>query len=101
MWYNRRKKGRREGMQKGPKPAELTISKEERNALEELVRRHHTAQHLAKRGRMILGAADGKSNGDRPRAGNECGHGAEVAHAMAQRAGGGAGRSDGHATTQR
>ena len=51
-------------MQKGPKPAELTISKEERKDLEELVRRHQTPQYLAKRGRMILGAADGKRNAE-------------------------------------
>ncbi|HEU5377895.1 MAG TPA: helix-turn-helix domain-containing protein, partial [Ktedonobacteraceae bacterium] len=47
-------------MAKGPKPAELRLSEEERNELEALVRRHSTPQHLAKRGRMILGAADGK-----------------------------------------
>ena len=51
-------------MQKGPKPAELTISREERKDLEELVRRHSTPQQLAKRGRMILGAADGKRNAE-------------------------------------
>jgi hypothetical protein len=49
-------------MAKGPKPAELRLSKEERNELEALVRRHSTPQHLAKRGCMILGAADGKRN---------------------------------------
>lgn len=54
-------------MQKGPKPAELTVSREERTALEELVRRHQTPQHLAKRGRMILGAADGKRNAEMAR----------------------------------
>src|SRR5881227_1105970 len=51
-------------MQKGPKPAELTISREERKDLEELVRRHSTPQQLAKRGRMILGAAEGKRNAE-------------------------------------
>src|SRR6266702_4915007 len=51
-------------MQKGPKPAELTLSREERKDLEELVRRHSTPQQLAKRGRMILGAADGKRNAE-------------------------------------
>jgi len=51
-------------MQKGPKPAELTISREERKDLEELVRRHSTPQQLAKRGRMILAAADGKRNAE-------------------------------------
>jgi putative transposase len=51
-------------MQKGPKPAELLLSKEERKDLEELVRRHSTPQQLAKRGRMILGAAEGKRNAE-------------------------------------
>jgi putative transposase len=49
-------------MQKGPKPAELTLSEHERSDLEELVRRHSTPQQLAKRGRMILAAAQGQSN---------------------------------------
>jgi putative transposase len=49
-------------MQKGPKPAELQLSEEERNELEAMVRRHSTPQQLAKRGRMILGAGDGKRN---------------------------------------
>jgi transposase len=51
-------------MQKGPKPAELTLSEQERNDLEELVRRHRTPQQLAKRGRMILAAAEGKRNAE-------------------------------------
>ena len=51
-------------MQKGPKPAELLLREEERRDLEELVRRHSTPQQLAKRGRMILGAADGKRNAE-------------------------------------
>jgi putative transposase len=51
-------------MQKGPKPAELTLSEEERKELEGLVRRHSTPQQLAKRGRMILAAAEGKRNGE-------------------------------------
>jgi putative transposase len=51
-------------MQKGPKPAELQLSEEERKELEELVRRHRTPQQLAKRGRMILGAAEGKRNAE-------------------------------------
>ena len=49
-------------MRKGPKPAELQLSKEERKELEAMVRRHSTPQQLAKRGRMILGAAEGKRN---------------------------------------
>ena len=55
-------------MHKGPKPAELTLSGEERKDLEELVRRHSTAQQLAKRGRMIVAAAEGKSNAEIARA---------------------------------
>ena len=51
-------------MQKGPKPAELTLSEEEHKRLEALVHRHTTPQQLAKRGRMILGAAEGKRNAE-------------------------------------
>src|SRR3989440_2730621 len=51
-------------MPKGPKPAELTLNGEERKDLEELVRRHSTPQQLAKRGRMILAAAEGKRNAE-------------------------------------
>ena len=51
-------------MQKGPKPAELTLSEEEHRRLEALVHRHTTPQQLAKRGRMILGAAEGKRNAE-------------------------------------
>jgi DNA-binding CsgD family transcriptional regulator len=42
----------------------VQLSQEERNALEALVRRHGTPQQLAKRGRMILGAAEGKRNAE-------------------------------------
>ncbi len=49
-------------MAKGPKPAELRLSEEERNELETLVRRHSTPQQLAQRGPMVLGAAEGKRN---------------------------------------
>src|SRR5205807_1385241 len=55
-------------MQKGPKPAELTISREERKDLQELVRRHSTPQQLAKRGRLILAAAQGQRNAEIARA---------------------------------
>jgi transposase len=51
-------------MNKGPKPTELTLSEEEQKGLEALVRRHNTAQQLAKRGRMILLAAEGKRNAE-------------------------------------
>ena len=51
-------------MQKGPKPAELTLSEEERKALEALVRRHSTPQQVAKRARIVLAAAAGKRNAE-------------------------------------
>ena len=47
---------------RGPKPAELTLSEAEQKELEALLRRHSTPQHLARRGRMILAAAEGKNN---------------------------------------
>ena len=47
---------------RGPKPAELVLHKREQRALEDLVRRHSTPQQIALRGRMILGAAQGKNN---------------------------------------
>jgi putative transposase len=51
-------------MQKGPKPAELTLSEEERKELEALVRRHSTPQQMAKRARIVLAAAEGKRNAE-------------------------------------
>jgi hypothetical protein len=53
-------------MQRGPKPAELQLSEEERDELEALVQRHSSPQQLAKRERMILGAAEGKGTSDQP-----------------------------------
>jgi putative transposase len=47
---------------RGPKPEALALSEQEHNELEALVRRHSTSQQLALRGRMILGAAEGKNN---------------------------------------
>jgi transposase len=47
---------------RGPKAALLSLSKEEREALEQLVRRHSTPQQIALRGRIVLAAADGKGN---------------------------------------
>lgn len=47
---------------RGPKAALLSLSKEEREALEKLVRRHSTPQQIVLRGRIVLGAADGKGN---------------------------------------
>jgi putative transposase len=51
-------------MQKGPKPAELMLSEEERKELEALVRRHRTPQQMAKRARIVLAAAEGKRNAE-------------------------------------
>ena len=51
-------------MQKGPKPAELRLSEEERKEREALMRRHSTPQHVAKRGRIVLLAAEGKRNAE-------------------------------------
>jgi len=51
-------------MQKGPKPAELLLSEQERKDLEALVRRHSTPQQVAKRARIVLAAADGKRNAE-------------------------------------
>ena len=49
---------------RGPKAVPLSLSKEEREALEKLVCRHSTSQQIALRGRSILAAADGKSNSE-------------------------------------
>ncbi|MBA2677326.1 MAG: helix-turn-helix domain-containing protein [Ktedonobacteraceae bacterium] len=51
-------------MQKGPKPAELTLDEQERKGLEALIHRHSTPQQLAKRGRVVLAAAEGKRNAE-------------------------------------
>jgi transposase len=42
----------------------LSLSKEEREAVEQLVRRHSTPQQIALRGRIVLAAADGKGNSE-------------------------------------
>jgi len=47
---------------RGPKAALLCLSKEEREELEKLVRRHSIPQQIALRGRIVLAAADGKGN---------------------------------------
>ena len=49
---------------RGPKAALLSLSKEEREALEKLGRRHSTPQQIALRGRIVLAAADGKGNSE-------------------------------------
>ena len=47
---------------RGPQPQGITLTAEERAGLEALVRRHGTAQQLAQRARIILGAAAGQNN---------------------------------------
>ena len=47
---------------RGPKPPAVKLSPEERQGLETLVRRHSTPQQVARRGRIILGAAAGLNN---------------------------------------
>jgi putative transposase len=47
---------------RGPKATQVCLSKEEREELEKLVRRHSTPQQIAIRGRIVLAAADGKGN---------------------------------------
>jgi putative transposase len=49
---------------RGPKAASLSLSEEERGALEKLLGRHSTAQQVALRGRIVLAAAAGKSNSE-------------------------------------
>jgi putative transposase len=49
---------------RGPKAARLSLSQEEREALDKLVRRHSTPQQIALRGRIVLAAADGKGNSE-------------------------------------
>jgi len=49
---------------RGPKAAVLSLSKEEREALDKLVRRHGTPQQIAVRGRIVLAAAQGKGNSE-------------------------------------
>jgi len=56
---------------RGPKAAVLSLSKEEREVVNKLVRRHSTPHQLLLRGRIVLGAAGGKSNGEiSPRSGS-------------------------------
>lgn len=46
----------------GPKAVEITLSAEEQAALEQLVRRHSLPQQIALRARIILAAAQGRTN---------------------------------------
>ncbi len=47
---------------RGPKPPSVELTDAERQALDELVRRHSTAQQIALRARIVLAAAEGKNN---------------------------------------
>jgi putative transposase len=47
---------------RGPKPARIELTHAERQALDELVRRHSTAQQIALRVRSVLLAAEGYNN---------------------------------------
>lgn len=47
---------------RGPKPPPIELSDAEREALEQLVRRHTTSQQIALRGRIVLAAASGANN---------------------------------------
>jgi putative transposase len=46
----------------GPKPPALSLTDDERQGLEKLVRRHSTPQQIVLRGRIVLAADDGKNN---------------------------------------
>jgi putative transposase len=47
---------------RGPKPLAVELTDEQRDALDDLVRRHSTPQQLALRARVLLAAADRRSN---------------------------------------
>ena len=48
----------------GPKPTQIVLSETERQELQKLVRRHNVGQQIALRGRIIVMAAEGKSNAE-------------------------------------
>ena len=48
----------------GPKPTRIDLSETERQELQKLVRRHNVGQQIALRGRIIVMAAEGKSNAE-------------------------------------
>ena len=50
------------GAMRGPKPAAIELTAEERRELAGLVRRHTTPQQVALRARIVLAAADGLNN---------------------------------------
>ena len=47
---------------RGPKPQAIELTDAERQALDELVRRHSTPQQVAMRARIVLAAAEGNNN---------------------------------------
>lgn len=47
---------------RGPKPPKIELTDAERQALDELVRRHRTPQQIALRGRIVLAASEGWNN---------------------------------------
>jgi putative transposase len=47
---------------RGPKPPTIELTDAERQALDELIRRHRTPQQMALRARIILAAAEGQNN---------------------------------------
>ena len=47
---------------RGPKPPTIGLTDAERQALDELVRRHSTPQQMALRARIVLAAAEGQNN---------------------------------------
>jgi putative transposase len=47
---------------RGPKPPAVNLSDQERQGLDQLLRRHSTPQQIALRGRIVLVAAQGKNN---------------------------------------
>ena len=47
---------------RGPKPPAIELTDAERQALDELVRRHNTPQQIALRARVVLAAAGGMNN---------------------------------------
>jgi putative transposase len=53
---------------RGPKPPVVILTDAERQGLEQLARRHSTAQQVALRARLVLAAADGASNRQMARA---------------------------------
>jgi putative transposase len=48
---------------RGPQPPAVTLSDEERQELDTLIRRHTTPQQIAQRARIVVQAADGHTNG--------------------------------------